>query len=95
MEITSPEAMAKFADDVRRQEEPFIAAATEAFTTLFGAEYKRLRAAALESGESAATLHVSVRCDFSPKSRTVEIVTTPAPTQPKPRRQSVDVTTSG
>lgn len=88
MEITNPEAMAKFADDVRTQEQPFIDAATENFRALAGSEYKRLRAIALESGESEVVLNVTVRCNFDPAQRTVDIMTAPAPTQHKPRRKA-------
>jgi hypothetical protein len=91
MEITSPEAMSKFADDVRAQEAPFTKTASEAFTALFGAEYKRLRAAGLESGENSAVLNCTVRCNFDPERRSIEIITTPAPTNPKPRRRAVSV----
>jgi hypothetical protein len=91
MEITSPEDMAKLADDVRAQEAPFTSAAAEAFTSLFGAEYRRLRAAGLESGENSATLNCTIRCNFDPERRSVEIVTAPAPTKPRERRSAVRV----
>lgn len=91
MEITSPEAMAKFADDVRAQEEPFIKAATETFASLYRAEYRRLRAAALESGENSATLQVTLRCNFDPNARSLDMQSAPSPSQPKAHRKAVAV----
>jgi hypothetical protein len=91
IEITNSEEMAKFAEDVRAQESAFVAAATQAFSALFSAEYRRLRAAGLESGQNAATLTVRVQCNFNPASRSVDLVSAPEPTQPKPRRRALPV----
>lgn len=95
MELGSPDAMARFADDVRQQEEPFIATAQAEFRQLFAAEYRRLRAIALESGENTAVLNVAVRCNFAATSRSVEIVSAPAPVQHKQRRRAAKVTRTG
>lgn len=91
MELTSPQAMASFADDVRTLQEPFTTAATEVFASLFPSEYRRLRASALESGATEATLNITARFNFSPEARSVEMVMTPAASQPKPRRKAVAV----
>lgn len=89
MDVTSPEAMQKFADEVRAQETPFVESAVSAFRSLFEGEYKRLRAAQLESGSDLVPLNVTVRCDFA--NRTVEVVTAPPAVQPRQRRAVVSV----
>jgi hypothetical protein len=89
MDLTNSEAMARLAEDVREQAGPFSAAAAEAFSSVFVHEYHRLRAAALESGQSSATLNCVVRCNFDPRARSVEIVTRPEPTAPRPRRRAI------
>lgn len=91
MEISSPEAMCAFAADVRQQEASFVARATEAFTAVFSAEYRRLRAASLERGEHEAVLNLTVRCNFDPNARSVEFSSAPAPYQAKVRHKAVRV----
>lgn len=83
--------MAGFADDVRKLQEPFTMAATEVFQSLFPPEYRRLRAAALESGTTEATLNITARFNFAPDARSIEMVMTPSVSQPKPRRKAVAV----
>lgn len=91
MDLTSAEELQRFADDVRTKEAPFNDAASEAFKSLFAGEYRRLRAAQLESGDSLVTLHVAVRCNFEAGS--VEVITTPSPVQPRPRQRAVKIST--
>jgi hypothetical protein len=91
MELTDPKEMERQAEDIRRMEKPFIAQATSVFEALFSDEYRRMRAAALESGESTIVLNVTVRCNFSPDARSVEMQTSPVPVMLKPRRRAVVV----
>ena len=93
MDLSSPDSMQRFADDVRAKETPFTDAAANAFRMLFTAEYKRLRAAQLESGESLVTLNVACRCNFVTGS--VEIITSPTAVQPRPRRRVVQIAMPG
>lgn len=91
MELSSPEALCAFAADVRQQEASFVARAAEAFTALFAAEYRRLRAASFERGEHEAVLNMTVRCNFNPRARSVEISSAPAPYQAKVRHKALKV----
>lgn len=91
MEITSPEAMAKFVDDVRQQEAPFVTAAMSAFESLVRAEYRRLRAQALECGSATAVLNITAAFNFDPAVRTVDMTSSPKLADPRPNRKSVKV----
>ena len=89
MEISNKDAMAAFAADVRSQEEPFNAAAAQAWGELFRDEYRRLRAAQLESGNPVVQLNVVATINF--EARSVEMVTTPSAVRPKSRRAMVSL----
>ena len=91
MDITSPQEMAAFAEDVRTQREPFTTTTAALIQSMLGAEYHRLRAAGLESGTNQAVLTVTVSCNFNPESRTVEGEMAPAPVQPKIRRKGAAI----
>ncbi len=95
MDLTSPQEMAKFSEDVRAQRDPFVATASELIHSMLGAEYHRLRAAGLESGTNRATLHVTISCDFNAESRTVEVQMAPVATQPKIRRKGAAIAGGG
>jgi hypothetical protein len=91
MDVTTPEELAKFAEDVRQQHVKFVDAATEAFRQIIAVEYGRLRSIAFESGRTSVELNVSVRCNFDPANRRVQLESTPVPSAPRPRTRSVDV----
>lgn len=87
MDITSPEGLAAFANDVRQQEAAFVRVATDTFRALIVAEYRRLRASGLERGDNCATLTVQVSCNFAPNCRTIDMQSFPAAVSPKPNRK--------
>lgn len=91
MDIASPDVMARFADDVRQQQEPFVREATALFERLIREEYTRLRSHALEAGSQSAVLHVNVEFCFDPETRSVKLTSAPAAMQPKPRIKAARV----
>jgi len=89
MALPSHESFLKFANKVRAQEAPFNAAASEAFAALIGMEYRRLRAAELESGKGVIVLMVEVRCNF--QSGKIVMTTIPQASQPVGRTKTVEL----